>query len=75
MISKDKDDKLVRIYCFICDKFEELQFYCERFSNNNNPEFTDQEIMTIYLYAMHHEGRQSKRDSPVCIGIPKIVVS
>lgn len=56
MISKDKDDKLVKIYCFICDKFEELQFYCERFSNNNKPEFTDQEIMTIYLYTMHHEG-------------------
>jgi len=56
MISKDKDDKLIRIYLFICDKFEELQFYCERFSNNNSPEFTDQEIMTIYLYTMHHEG-------------------
>lgn len=56
MIFKDKDDKLVRIYFYICDKFEELQFYCERFSNNNDPEFTDQEIMTIYLYAMHHEG-------------------
>ncbi len=56
MISKDKDDKLVRIYFYICDKFEELQFYCERFSNNCNPEFTDQEIMTICLYTMHHEG-------------------
>ena len=56
MISRDKDDKLVRIYFYICDKFEELQFYCERFSNNNEPEFTDQEIMTIYLYTMQHEG-------------------
>ncbi len=52
MISKDKDNKLVRIYFYICDKFEELQFYCERFSNKNEPEFTDQEIMTIYLYNM-----------------------
>lgn len=56
MIPKDKDDKLVNIYCFICDKFEELQFYCERFSNNDKPDFTDQEIMTVYLYTMHHEG-------------------
>ena len=56
MISKDKDDKLIRIYFFICEKFEELQFYCERFSNNSQPEFTDQEIMTIYLYTIHHEG-------------------
>lgn len=56
MISKDKDYKLVRIYCFICDRFKDLEFYCERFSNNNKPIFTDQEIMTIYLYIMHHEG-------------------
>lgn len=62
MISKDKDDKLVRIYFYICDKFEELQFYCERFSNNNKPEFTDQEIMTIYLYTIHHEGHTKVKD-------------
>nr|WP_320119541.1 hypothetical protein [uncultured Marinifilum sp.] len=55
MISKDKDDKLIRIYFLVCEKFEELQFYCERFSNNSKPEFTDQEIMTIYLYCMHYE--------------------
>ena len=62
MISKDKDDKLVRIYCFICDHFEELQFYCERFSNNNKPTFSDQEVMTIYLYTMHHEGHRKAKD-------------
>jgi len=62
MISKDKDDKLVRIYFYICDKFEELQFYCERFSNNNKPEFKDQEIMTVYLYTMHHEGHTKVKD-------------
>lgn len=62
MISKDKGDKLVRIYFYICDKFEELQFYCERFSNNNKPEFTDQEIMTVYLYTMHHEGHTKVKD-------------
>jgi len=56
MISKDKGDKLVRIYFFICDKFEELKYYCERFSNNNQPELTDQELMTIYLYVMHQQG-------------------
>jgi len=59
MISKDKGDKLVRIYFFICDKFEELKYSCERFSNNNQPELTDQEIMTIYLYVMHQQGHFS----------------
>ena len=56
MILKDKDYKLVRIYFLICEYYKELQYYCERFSNNNQPEFTDQEIMTIYLYVMEHEG-------------------
>lgn len=56
MILKDKNDKLVRIYFLICDYYEELQYYCERFSNNKQPEFTDEEIMTIYLYVMQHEG-------------------
>lgn len=56
MIPKDKDDKLIRIYFIICDYYNELQYYCERFSNNNTPKFTDQEIMTIYLYALHHQG-------------------
>ena len=54
MISRDKDDKLVRIYFYICDKFKELQFYCERFSNNNESAFTDQEMMTIYLRALQN---------------------
>lgn len=57
MIPKDKDTKLVKIYLFICERFKDLNFCCERFSNNDKPEFTDQEIMTIYLYAIHHEGQ------------------
>lgn len=56
MISKDKDHNLIRIYFFICEKYENLKFHCERFSNNAQPKFTDQEIMTIYLYSIHHEG-------------------
>ncbi|MBN1116496.1 MAG: transposase [Bacteroidales bacterium] len=56
MILKDKDNKLIRIYFLICDYFKELQYYCDRFSNNNQPELSDAEIMTIYLYVMQHEG-------------------
>lgn len=36
---------------------EELKYYCERFSNNDKPEFSDEEIMTIYLYVMCYEDR------------------
>ena len=48
--------KLVKIYGYVCEKFEEsLQYQCQRHSNNSQPDFTDQEIMTIYLFTMHHQ--------------------
>ena len=38
----DKKLNLVKIYCYVCHRFEiELKYLCERFSNNNQPEFTD----------------------------------
>lgn len=52
MIPKKKELKLIRIYMYICDLYDsELKYYCQRYSNNNAPSFTDQEIMTIYLFA------------------------
>lgn len=53
----NKDYKLVKIYCYVCEKFkDEIQYSCERFSNNKEPKLTDQEIITIYLFVMHHQG-------------------
>jgi len=58
MIPKVKSTKLVEIYIYLCDTYEkELKFSCKRFSNNSEPEFTDQEIMTVYLYCMSQEQR------------------
>lgn len=49
-------DKLVKIYDYVCKKYKEsLRYDCQRFSNNDSPTFTDQEIMTIYLFAMNHQ--------------------
>ncbi|MDH6354068.1 hypothetical protein M2132_000390 [Dysgonomonas sp. PH5-45] len=54
MIPKKKELKLIKIYMYICDLYDsELKYYCQRYSNNSNPVFTDQEIMTIYLFAGH----------------------
>jgi len=51
MILKEKEQKLISIYFFVCDLYEKELFQtCQSFSNNANPEFTDQEIMTIYLF-------------------------
>lgn len=50
--------KLIRIYLTISDLYESELFYVsQRFSNNSEPEFTDQEVMTIFLYAMNQEER------------------
>jgi len=58
MIPKVKELKLISIYMYICDIYDlKLKSACERFSNNNNPDFTDQEVITIYLYAMNIEQR------------------
>jgi hypothetical protein len=47
----------VKIYDYVCEKYEEhLQFECERFSSNNTPKLTYQEIITIYLFVMEHQG-------------------
>jgi hypothetical protein len=31
---------------------KELQYTCQRFSNNSSPEFTDAELMTVYLFVL-----------------------
>ena len=51
MISKDKTLKLIATYLYIFDLYDkELKYQCQRFTNNNHPDFTDQEVITIYLY-------------------------
>lgn len=58
MIPEAKAVKLIEIYFYICERYEkDLKYCCERFSNNNKPELTDQEIMTIYLFAIQEEQR------------------
>jgi len=56
MIPNAKELQLISIYLYISEIYDKkLRYYCERFSNNSLPEFTDQEIITIYLFAMHYE--------------------
>ncbi len=58
MIPKVKELKLIAMYLYISDMYKyDLMYSCQRFSNNSKPEFTDEEILTIYLYAMHIEQR------------------
>lgn len=50
--------KLIALYFYICEKYsKELKYQCQRFSNNANPVFTDEEVLTIYLFSMSEERR------------------
>ncbi len=50
--------KLIYIYLKISDLYDtEIRYHCQRFSNNNEPDFTDVELITIYLYCMICEQR------------------
>lgn len=56
MINQTKAVKLIKIYDYVCQMYDqELKYYCERFTNNNKPDFTDQEVITIYLFAVFEE--------------------
>lgn len=36
---------------YICDVYQSsLKFYCQRYSNNASPIFTDEELLTVYLF-------------------------
>lgn len=44
--------KLIELYCYVSDIYDiRLAHLVQRFSNNCSPKFTDQEIITIYLWA------------------------
>lgn len=49
----ERQVRLIVLYVFICSQFHnELRIHCQRFSNNNNPEFTDEEVITVFLYGI-----------------------
>ena len=48
-----KKVKLIAMYMYISELYEsELQYTCQRFSNNSSPDFTDVELMTVYLFVL-----------------------
>ena len=58
----DWQSQLISLYLFICNEYSrELQFYCERTSNNVAFRITDEEIITLYLFSlMSHQNRLSE---------------
>lgn len=56
--------QLIKLYFYVCEIYEEeLQWHCERFTKNQvEPEFTDQELLTTYLFATAYERRFRVKD-------------
>ena len=53
--------RLVNLYVYICKTCaSRLCVYYERFSNNAHPEFTDEEVITIYLFGIMEKRREIK---------------
>jgi len=43
----------------ICEYYQkELWIHCERFSNNNHPDFSDEEVIVIYLFGIIRKRRK-----------------
>lgn len=51
--------KLIQLYFYVCQVYEEeLKWHCERFTKNGaEPEFTDQELLTTFLFGVGFEQR------------------
>jgi hypothetical protein len=55
------ENLLIEIYLFVCHVYDTSSATCyQRLSNNREPEFTDQELITIWFFA-HFEGCFEKK--------------
>ncbi len=49
----DWQDTLIRVYLFVCRHWAgRLPVVVQRQSNNSDPDFTDEEVLTIYLFGL-----------------------
>jgi len=48
--------QLITLYCEVFEQYQShLWMYCERMSNNSSPDFTDEEVITIYLFGIQRK--------------------
>jgi hypothetical protein len=56
------ENKLIQIYLFVCQIYDTDSETCfQRLSNNSEPLFTDQEIITIWFFAHLNAFSQKKQ--------------
>lgn len=53
-----KEDRLIALYLYVCESYDtELKWACQRFSNHAEPLFTDEEVITIYLFTLLEDAK------------------
>ncbi len=53
--------RLISLYLFVCKHFPKLHGYCMRYSNYADLSFTDEEVLTVYLFGVL-AGRRSIKE-------------
>lgn len=54
-------EHLITVYCDVCEQYQShVWMYCERMSNNATPDFTDEEVITIYLFGIQRKRKTIK---------------
>ena len=55
-------DQLVTIYLYVCKHYQNhLWIYCQRMSHHVELEFTDEEVITLYLFGIIDKNREIKK--------------
>ena len=49
----DWQERLIGLYLYICEHYKtHLWVHAQRLSNNSHPKFSDEEVLTLYLFGM-----------------------
>jgi hypothetical protein len=49
----DWETLLITLFVYICEQYKtQLWPFCQRMSNNSNPQFRDEELLTIFIYGV-----------------------
>lgn len=57
-MTNEKQVNLIQIYMYVCQAYQDkLQYQCMRMSNNKAPIFSDEELLTVYLFCGAFEQR------------------
>ena len=62
----DWQERLIGLYLYICEHYKtHLWVHAQRLSNNSHPKFSDEEVLTLYLFGMMQNHTTIKAILPI----------